>query len=289
MNASEPAPELRKNKHERSYSSWRARLGRLFRPHRPDRPGAPDGRDDSGGLDPCSVGDAAAEQTCPATVPAPASEPARACDAERETAPPLWPAAGIGSLRLLAPAEGAAVSAHLLRLSADDRRLRFAHPAHDGFLDRYVRTIDWDRSFILAWEREGCPRAIAHVAWPDVSWLEGGADLGVSVEGPWQRQGVGRALVRASVTEARARNLPAIRWNALGENTGIIRLMRGLGLSILRSGTSIEGVIDLSAHDTAPRPGLRRSTRLKRAPEADNLTQAAERFDLTPKVPRFPG
>ena len=100
---------------------------------------------------------------------------------------------------------------HLLRLSNEDRRLRFAHSAPDRMIARSIERIDWETTSLFGWIEDGVLRGVVHLAWPDVSWLEGAAELAVSVEAGWQRRGIGRRLVEEAVADARQRRLPAIR------------------------------------------------------------------------------
>ncbi len=53
---------------------------------------------------------------------------------------------------------------HLLRLSPDDRRLRFAHQAPDRVIERSVARIDWASTALFGWVVEGVIRGVVHLA-----------------------------------------------------------------------------------------------------------------------------
>ncbi len=116
-----------------------------------------------------------------------------------------------------------------------------------------------------------------------MSWLEGAAELAVSVETAWQRQGVGTALVAEAMAEARRRNLPAVRYFGLAENTGIQGLMHRFGATTTRSGGEIDGRVDLPV-DGLRLPGLNRRSRLGRRNRSIRMSGAVERLNLTPEV-----
>jgi GNAT superfamily N-acetyltransferase len=172
---------------------------------------------------------------------------------------------------------------HLLRLTSEDRRLRFAHTAPDRMIARSIERIDGETTTLFGWIEEGVVRGVVHLAWPDVSWLEGAAELAVSVEAEWQRQGIGRRLVEEAVAEARQRHLPAIRYVGLAENKGLLALMASFGGLTTRAGGEVDGRVDLPV-DTLRLPGLSRRSRLGRRRRSFAMSAAVERLNLTPLV-----
>ncbi|MCZ6862297.1 MAG: GNAT family N-acetyltransferase, partial [Alphaproteobacteria bacterium] len=60
-----------------------------------------------------------------------------------------------GAIRPLAPEEELSFAAHLRRLDDISRRRRFGLEVSDGFIDRYARSIDWDRAFVLGYFEGG--------------------------------------------------------------------------------------------------------------------------------------
>ena len=193
------------------------------------------------------------------------------------------PAGAAGEVQQLGAEDAGRYFDHLLRLSGDDRRLRFAHPAPDKVIERSIAQIDWATTALFAWVVAGVIRGVVHLAWPDVAWLEGAAELAVSVETGWQQQGVGTLLVGEAVSEARRRELTGIRYFGLAENQGILRLMQRFGALNTRSGAEIDGRIDLPV-DTHRLPGLNRRSRLGRRSRGFRMSAAVERLNLVPNV-----
>lgn len=144
----------------------------------------------------------------------------------------------------LGPDDAADYIDHLLRLPSDDRRQRFGQCPRDGFIRRYVDRMDWQRAFVLGYRDRGVLRGAAHVAWPDVAWLDG-AEIALAVEPEWQRCGIGSALVRRAVLEACARHLPALCFYGFADNEGLRRLLHRFGgaPTVLRG--EVEGRIPL--------------------------------------------
>ena len=70
------------------------------------------------------------------------------------------------SIKRLGAEHGQAYVAHLLRPSKDDRRLRFAHPAHDKMVVRSVERTDGDVTALHG----GVIRGVVHLAWPNAAF-----------------------------------------------------------------------------------------------------------------------
>jgi len=154
--------------------------------------------------------------------------------------------------RPLGPADARALAGHLLRLHPDDRRARFAHPVSDSRIERYVDVIDWNRSLVFGWESEGVLRAVGQAHWPDVEWLYGNAELALSVERPWQRRGIGTALVAEIGTAVRARRLPGLYLTAQRDNEAVRRLSRRLASPLRAAGTTVESFLPLDPYGVEP-------------------------------------
>lgn len=155
-------------------------------------------------------------------------------------------------LRSLGWGDAGALCDHLLRLHPDDRRARFAHPASDRRIERYVREIDWSRSLVVGWHEDGVLRAAVQAHWPDVAWLDGNAELAVSVERAWQRRGIASALVPLTALSARTRRLPGLYLTAQTDNEAVRRLSRRLGTPLRREGDGVEGFMPLDPHGPMP-------------------------------------
>lgn len=121
-----------------------------------------------------------------------------------------------------------AIQRHLLRLTAEDRRLRFGRPMHDDAVARYVDGIDFARDRVLGIHVSGTELGgIGHLA------LDGAGDhaeLGLSVDQGLRGRGYGDALLRRGVLHAANRGYRALYMHCLSENQVMLRLAARAGL-----------------------------------------------------------
>jgi GNAT superfamily N-acetyltransferase len=169
--------------------------------------------------------------------------------------------------RKLLPTEGPLLAEHLMRLSADDRRLRFGGMfLRDDAVRRYVDSIDWTHSWHVGYFDEapqgGVPeggvalRAVVQISVPrnggyaGSPWLRpGAAEFAVSVEKPWQRQGVATHLLGQAVVVARNRHVRDLYMLCLPENEPMRRLARKVGIRLVFRDGEVTGHVDLPAPD----------------------------------------
>ena len=152
-----------------------------------------------------------------------------------------------GAIRPLAPEERRTLTAHLCRLDNNSRRRRFGLEVSDGFIDRYARSIDWDRAFVLGYFEGGVLRGAVEAAWPAVDWLDGAAEIAVQVEADWRRRGVASALLRAASRLALARGIAGIFFSALAENDPLRPLISRFGIPVALVGTELQGRLPLDS------------------------------------------
>lgn len=132
---------------------------------------------------------------------------------------------------------------HLLRLPANDRRLRFGAPMRDSSIEAYVAGIDFarDQAFsILGSDLE--LRGLAHLA------LDGErdtAELGLSVDWSVRERGHGNALLQRAVLHATNRGYRALFMHCLAENATMMNLARRAGLSIVITHGEADGRLTL--------------------------------------------
>ena len=132
---------------------------------------------------------------------------------------------------------------HLLRLSANDRRLRFGAPMRDSSIEAYVAGIDFARDQalgILGADLELW--GLAHLALaPDGET----AELGLSVDWSVRERGYGNALLQRAVLHATNRGYRALFMHCLAENATMMNLARRAGLSIVISSGEADGQLVL--------------------------------------------
>ncbi|WP_162306035.1 GNAT family N-acetyltransferase [Oleisolibacter albus] len=128
--------------------------------------------------------------------------------------------------RCLTPAEQWRYAAHLLRLSAADRRARFMGALADEAVLAHVKRIDWTRSEILAALVDGEVRAAVELRREQA--YGGAAELAVSVETAFQGQGLGKTLVARLLILARNRGVRRLSMLCLGDNRRMQAIARRL-------------------------------------------------------------
>ena len=163
-----------------------------------------------------------------------------ACE-DRVVAPPVEPSAIV--VQRLSAAQQDAIVRHLLRLPAQDRRLRFGSPMRDSSIEAYVRQIDFahDQVFgIFGADLE--LRGVAHLALDRDGET---AELGLSVDWAVRGKGYGHALLGRAVLHATNRGYRALFMHCLAENQIMMNLARKAGLSIVTSSGEADGELTL--------------------------------------------
>jgi GNAT superfamily N-acetyltransferase len=136
----------------------------------------------------------------------------------------------------------AALVAHFLALSTEDRRLRFGSSLSREGVAGYVGEINFDRDTIFAVHDDRLTLVgVAHVAFADDI-----AELGLSVLPAHRRHGVGGALFERAAAHARNRFVPRLFMHCLRENAPIMRIARRYGMDI------VTDIGDADAHLALP-------------------------------------
>jgi GNAT superfamily N-acetyltransferase len=166
--------------------------------------------------------------------------------------------------RKLLPTERNLLADHLIRLSPEDRRLRFGGMfLRDDAARRYVDSIDWTHSWHVGFFDDAARGAVALRAVVQLSvprqdsgalgaapWLRpGAAEFAVSVEKKWQRRGVATQLMGQAVVVARNRHVRDLYMLCLPENEPMRRLARKVGVRLVFREGEITGHVDLPAPD----------------------------------------
>ena len=136
------------------------------------------------------------------------------------------------------------VLGHLLRLEAEDRACRFGAVVGDDDLRAYWERIDWGRTLAVGCEVDGELRAIGELKIIGDGWGPV-AEVAITVEGPFQGQGIGSELLRRLATLARNRGVRALCTVCLARNRRVQRMVRHLGAELTEYGGELEGQIDL--------------------------------------------
>jgi RimJ/RimL family protein N-acetyltransferase len=132
---------------------------------------------------------------------------------------------------------------HLLRLPAEDRRLRFGGPIRDSAIEAYAAGIDFaqDQVFgILAGDLELV--GVAHLA---LDADEHAAELGLSVDRDARGKGYGYALLQRAVLHATNRGYRALFMHCLAENHIVMHLASKAGLHLVIASGEADGTLAL--------------------------------------------
>lgn len=147
-------------------------------------------------------------------------------------------------LRKLWAWEREQMRAHLLRLDAQDRRLRFGRAASDETIHRYCDRIDWPRTTVVSCFAGESLRGIAElVRLPGDAPV--GAEVALSVDPAFRGRGVGAGLLGKTLMLARNRFVDTVFLLALAENEPVRRLARRFGASITTYADTSAGRIRL--------------------------------------------
>ena len=118
--------------------------------------------------------------------------------------------------RKLLPYEIWRLREHLLRLSAEDRRLRFFAGVGDEYIADHCRRIDGLRAIVIGYFESGILRGAAELHL-DKDFGDR-AELAITVEGEWQARHVGTELLGNAITVAENRGVRTIEMICLLDN-----------------------------------------------------------------------
>ncbi len=118
---------------------------------------------------------------------------------------------------------------HLLRLSPDDRRLRFCTGASDSFIHRYVfEVMDLERDLVYGAFVDGTVVGIAHIAIVNDTSCE----LAFSIDEPYRGHGLARMLMRIAIGTCHELGMNKLCMSCLRQNKKMQALARSFGLSM---------------------------------------------------------
>lgn len=143
---------------------------------------------------------------------------------------------GIG---MLAEADRASVGAHFLRLSPEDRALRFAAPKSDALVGAYADSMTLDGSLGLFLDDEIV--GVAHL--PHVSADE--VELGISIEPRARSSGWGHALLSASLESMHAGGNKGLTAHYVATNRPMAQLLSTVPRHTVHSGPDVCARVDL--------------------------------------------
>lgn len=148
----------------------------------------------------------------------------------------------IHCIRTLTAAELPKYRDHLLRLRAEDRRLRFGFPISDQAIRDHVRGIDTEADRILVHVDDDLNvTAAVHIA----VGVPGTVEFAFSVDKQWRDRGMGRQLFERAILWARNRGRRDAFIYYLVDNRAMRHLARQAGMSSHNEAGEIEGRLRL--------------------------------------------
>lgn len=165
----------------------------------------------------------------------------------RRSATPRMPGASIDAsffpaLRKLRPADQDDVEAHLLRLGAADRQMRFCGSVSDRSIIAYCEQINWSETIVLGCMIDGQLRGMAELI-PEREHVATAAELAITVEQPFQDQGIGTELLRKMLTIARNRAIGKVYMICLIDNRRMQHVAEKLAANLVVDVDEVEGFI----------------------------------------------
>lgn len=148
-----------------------------------------------------------------------------------------------GVIRKLWIGETDAYRDHLLRLDPESRRRRFSGVVADEFIARHAASTKQMGVVVHGFFVDGTLRGAAElrpIGWP----FAREAEAALSVEEPWQSQGVGTALLHRTLLSARNRGIKLLRLHCLAENKRMQQLARKFDADLRFDFGSVVGEVD---------------------------------------------
>ncbi|MBI1209384.1 MAG: GNAT family N-acetyltransferase [Azospirillum sp.] len=127
--------------------------------------------------------------------------------------------------RKLLPTEVGDYRDHLIRLDRDDRYARFSGTVSDAAIARHCQHLDWPAALLLGVFDGGVLRAAAELRAATALWPDQ-AEIALSVERPYQSQGVGAGLLGRGLTIARNRGIRSVKMVCHLDNRRVMKLAR---------------------------------------------------------------
>jgi len=169
--------------------------------------------------------------------------------------PPVFPAsshnAAVRAIGRLSDADRDALRAHLFRLGAHDRRLRFGAEFDEAWLRQYAKGIDFAHDVVLA-ERDAGGRIVGIAEMrasrdaPDVR------EIAFSVDVAERCRGCGTRLVAAALDHARREGFTLLQALCSTGNAAMLRILGRVGFSFERRGVEVAVTLVLTDPPETP-------------------------------------
>lgn len=139
------------------------------------------------------------------------------------------------------------IESHLLRLSLEDRYLRFFAALGDYQIKKYVAGLDLKqgRAFGVFTLPDRRLVGLAHVSRITKQDLRVMAELGVSVDSDMRTKGLGKRLMDRAITYCQTSNVNTLFMSCLRENKVMQKLAREFGLRLVVNADEAMAELDM--------------------------------------------
>jgi GNAT superfamily N-acetyltransferase len=120
--------------------------------------------------------------------------------------------------------------------------MRFRGNVGDGVIHAYCAEIDWLRTMILGYFADGVLRGVAELVQVGAQWPRT-AEFALTVEVPFQNQGVGSHLLQKALVMARNRFISSVCMLCVLENNKMRHVAQNCGVSLTLHNGELEGRI----------------------------------------------
>lgn len=175
------------------------------------------------------------------------------------------------AVRTLSRVERVKYREHLLRLLPEHRRLRFGAFVADARIVEFADGIDLNKTHILG--HFGLDLELVAAVHIEIIGSKA-VELAFSVDAPFRRCGIGRALMDRALLWARNRGYSRVHVHCLTENIAMRRLARSAGIALTTEAGESDALIELQS--ATPLSLL-----------AESLSEAAGLIDTSKKTNRL--
>ena len=148
-----------------------------------------------------------------------------------------------GLVRKLWAGEADAYRDHLLRLDPESRHRRFSGSVADEIVVRHAATVSAVGVVVHGFFVDGVLRGAAELRYIGAPFAPE-AEAAISIERPWQSQGVGTALLERTLLSARNRGIKALQMQCLADNKRMQQLARKFEAELSFDFGSVVGEVD---------------------------------------------